>query len=46
MDRPYRKALSTEEAIGELRKFSGTQFDPEIVSVFVDKVLPYGKLDK
>ena len=27
-DRPYRKALSIEEAVKELRKFSGIQFDP------------------
>ncbi|HDP69899.1 MAG TPA: GAF domain-containing protein [Actinobacteria bacterium] len=33
--RPYRKALSVEEAIQELLKNSGKQFDPEIVSVFV-----------
>jgi HD domain len=34
-DRPYRKALSTEQALGELRKFAGVQFDPEIVDAFV-----------
>ncbi len=33
-DRPYRSALSKEEAIAELRKGSGTQFDPEVVDVF------------
>jgi hypothetical protein len=27
-DRPYRKALSTEQALAELRKFAGVQFDP------------------
>jgi HD-GYP domain-containing protein (c-di-GMP phosphodiesterase class II) len=29
-DRPYRKALSMEEARSELLKFRGRQFDPEI----------------
>ncbi len=34
-DRPYRKALSLEEAIDELRENAGTQFDPEVVAAFV-----------
>ena len=34
-DRPYRKALSRDEAQQELRTFAGTQFDPEIVEVFL-----------
>ena len=34
-DRPYRKALSTEQALAELRKFAGVQFDPECVDAFV-----------
>lgn len=34
-DRPYRKALSKEEAIAELRRCSGKQFDPEIVKAFI-----------
>lgn len=38
-DRPYRKALSVEETIRELRGNSGTQFDPEVVDAFL-KVLP------
>jgi putative nucleotidyltransferase with HDIG domain len=34
--RPYRmKALTNEQALGELRKFAGIQFDPEIVDAFV-----------
>ena len=33
--RPYRMSpLSEEQAIGELHKFSGIQFDPEIVAAF------------
>ncbi len=35
LDRPYRSALSKEEAISELRKCAGTQFDPEVVSAFL-----------
>jgi len=27
-DRPYRKALTREEAVAELQAGSGTQFDP------------------
>jgi PAS domain S-box/diguanylate cyclase (GGDEF) domain/uncharacterized domain HDIG len=38
-DRPYRKALSKEEAIEEILKNTGTQFDPVITKVFVKKVL-------
>lgn len=34
-DRPYRKALSREEAMDELRKCSGSQFDPNVVSAFL-----------
>jgi hypothetical protein len=34
-DRPYRKALSADQALGELRKFAGVQFDPEVVDAFV-----------
>ena len=30
-DRPYRKALSLEQAIGELERNKGTQFDPRVV---------------
>jgi putative nucleotidyltransferase with HDIG domain len=34
--RPYRKvALTHEVAIGELRKYSGIQFDPEIVPILI-----------
>jgi len=32
-DRPYRKALTFARAIEELKKFAGTQFDPELVDV-------------
>ncbi|ODA39184.1 hypothetical protein DSBG_4037 [Desulfosporosinus sp. BG] len=38
-ERSYRNALSEEEAFIEIRKNSGTQFDPEITKIFVEKVL-------
>lgn len=34
-DRPYRKAMSREEAVAELKRCSGTQFDPKVVNAFV-----------
>jgi putative nucleotidyltransferase with HDIG domain len=34
-DRSYRKALSLEVAVGELRKNAGTQFDPDVVDALV-----------
>ncbi|MEM5770606.1 MAG: diguanylate cyclase, partial [Bacillota bacterium] len=34
-DRPYRKALSHKEAIEELQRYVGTQFDPALVSLFI-----------
>lgn len=34
-DRPYRKAISPEQAIAEIVRYSGTQFDPMVVSEFV-----------
>jgi putative nucleotidyltransferase with HDIG domain len=34
-DRPYRKGLSFPEAIAEIERCQGTQFDPDIVSVFL-----------
>lgn len=38
-DRTYRKRLSEEEAINEIIKNSGTQFDPNIAKIFIEKVL-------
>ena len=34
-DRPYRKRLSGEEACRRLRESAGTQFDPDVVDVFL-----------
>lgn len=34
--RPYKKAFSKEEAIEEIKKCAGTQFDPNISKMFLD----------
>lgn len=34
-DRPYSKSMTMEEAFSELEKNAGTQFDPEIVKIFI-----------
>jgi putative nucleotidyltransferase with HDIG domain len=34
-DRPYRKGLPVEQAVSELVKCCGSQFDPEVVDVFI-----------
>ena len=39
-DRPYRGAMSTEEALDELRRNSGSQFDPDVISAFFDEYVP------
>ncbi len=33
--RPYRRRMTMEEALGEIRQNSGSQFDPRVVAVFV-----------
>lgn len=42
-DRPYRKGLEHETAINELKRCSGTQFDPDVVKYFVEEIT--GKLE-
>jgi diguanylate cyclase (GGDEF)-like protein/PAS domain S-box-containing protein len=38
-DRPYRKALPEATAIAELKKYRGTQFDPDLLDVFLEHVV-------
>lgn len=33
--RPYRQAMTHQQAMDELKKFAGIQFDPELVEVFL-----------
>jgi putative nucleotidyltransferase with HDIG domain len=37
-ERPYREALSSEEAIDEILQFRGTQFSPELADAFAKMV--------
>ena len=37
-DRVYQSRLSTEEALAELERCAGTQFDPELVAALVEEV--------
>ncbi|TFG82046.1 MAG: diguanylate cyclase [Erysipelotrichales bacterium] len=37
--RSYREEITVEEAISEITRCSGTQFDPMIVKVFIEKVM-------
>jgi diguanylate cyclase (GGDEF)-like protein/putative nucleotidyltransferase with HDIG domain len=36
LDRPYRAGMSVEEALEEIERGAGTQFDPELARVFVE----------
>ena len=38
-NRPYRKGMSHEDALNEIKRCSGTQFDPYIVATFRDYCL-------
>jgi diguanylate cyclase (GGDEF)-like protein/PAS domain S-box-containing protein len=45
-NRPYRKAMSEEDAAEEILKNAGTQFDPHIAKVFLEKVLAKNRVKK
>jgi HD-GYP domain-containing protein (c-di-GMP phosphodiesterase class II) len=38
-DRPYREAMPLKDAVAELRRCSGTDFDPEVVEALAGKAL-------
>jgi two-component system, cell cycle response regulator len=38
--RPFRAARSNEQALAELAAGAGTQFDPQLVKTFAEKVIP------
>jgi len=38
-ERAYRQAKTTEYAVGELRRYAGVQFDPELVELFCHLVI-------
>lgn len=38
--RTYARTLSVEEAIQEIRDNAGTQFDPKLSELFIEKILP------
>ena len=44
-DRPYRKGLPTEVAFDEIKRCSGTQFDPEVAQVFLEGAPGWPDLD-
>ena len=36
VDRPYRKAFTTDRAVQELKDYAGKQFDPDVVNKFIE----------
>jgi HD-GYP domain-containing protein (c-di-GMP phosphodiesterase class II) len=38
-DRPYRSAMTQAEALAEVRRCAGTQFDPSVAEAFCESVV-------
>jgi HD-GYP domain-containing protein (c-di-GMP phosphodiesterase class II) len=36
--RPYRRAMTFDEALEELRRYAGSQFDPQFVELFAEQL--------
>jgi len=45
-DRTYRKRMSKKDAIDELKRYKGSQFDPDIVDVFIKLLAEEPKIFK
>ncbi|MGH3003784.1 MAG: HD domain-containing phosphohydrolase [Gaiellaceae bacterium] len=39
-NRPYQQSRTPEDACGELYRSAGSQFDPDLARLFIDRVLP------
>lgn len=39
--RTYKKSMSTEDAVNEIKNNSGTQFDPVLARIFVEKIMHF-----
>jgi diguanylate cyclase len=35
----YKKAFNEDEVINELKDFHGTPFDPDVLKIFIEKVI-------
>ncbi|MBU4533199.1 MAG: PAS domain S-box protein [Firmicutes bacterium] len=42
-DRPYRKAMAHDEALTELHRCAGIQFDPDLTAAFIKQVTENGR---
>jgi HD-GYP domain-containing protein (c-di-GMP phosphodiesterase class II) len=40
-NRVYRKAMTSKEAVEEIKRNNGTQFDPQIVEIFLNIIDTY-----
>ncbi len=44
-DRPFRKTMTASEAVDELVRFAGSQFDPRVVGAFVEVLMDEGQIE-